>query len=148
MNKSTVLIIAVIYFASIVFISIFGMTSVVYNTVIPVTEISCLNESDKNTEVEYSGDKKLIKIKFESVGNVENLTGTMVQLNWRVLPDNASNKNVKFIYDQNTTRAEFIKDEGGNELGLILFLGKAVLNVRIMSTDGSRVYEDVVVWAY
>lgn len=148
MKKATLIFIAVIYCASIVVISLFGMKSVVYNEVIPVKSIECVNETDSRSEVTYSGDKKVIKVKYTEPGDAETLTGTMVQLIWRVYPDNASQKNVKFVYDENTTRAIFVKDEAENDLGLILFTGKVVLNVRIMATDGSRVYEDIVVWAY
>lgn len=147
MKKSTLIMIAIVYIASIVIISIFGMKSVVYNEVIPVTKIECLNVTDDKTEVEYDGDTKVISVQYKKPGNAENLTGTMVQLSWRVLPDNASNKKVKFVYNQ-TTRAEFVKDEAGNEVGLILFTGKVVLNIKIMSTDGTQVFEEIVVWAY
>ena len=147
MKKSTLIMIAIVYIASIVVISIFGMKSVVYNEVIPVTKIECLNVTDDKTEVEYDGDTKVISVQYKKPGNAENLTGTMVQLSWRVLPDNASNKKVKFVYNQ-TTRAEFVKDEAGNEVGLILFTGKVVLNIKIISTDGTQVFEEIVVWAY
>ncbi len=148
MKKATIILIAIVYLASIVIISIFGMKSVVYDEIIPVTEIQCLNKTDEKTEVTTSGNRKLIKVKYTTPGDAESLTGTMVQLMWRVLPDDATTKGVKFVYDENLTRATFVKDEAGNELGLILFTGKVVLNVRIMSTDGSRVYTDVTIWAY
>ena len=51
MKKSTLIMIAIVYIASIVLISLFGMKSVVYNEVIPVTKIECLNETDSKTEV-------------------------------------------------------------------------------------------------
>ena len=147
MKKSTLIMIAIVYIASIVIISIFGMKSVVYNEVIPVTKIECLNVTDDKTEVEYDGDTNVISVQYKRPGNAEILSGTMVQLSWRVLPDNASNKKVKFVHNQ-TTRAEFVKDEAGNEVGLILFTGKVVLNIKIMSTDGTQVFEEIVVWAY
>lgn len=148
MKKATMILIGIVYLASIVIISIFGMKSVVYNEIIPVSKIECLNETDSKSEVTDSGNKKIIKVKYTTPGNAETLTGTMVQLSWRVLPDNATTKNVKFIYDETLTRVKFIKDEKGNELGLILFTGKSMFDVRIMSTDGTRIYQDVTIWAY
>ena len=114
---------------------------------IPVTAIECLNKTEGKTQVKMDGDTKVISIKYDKPGNAETLTRTMVQLNWRVLPDNASNKKVKFVLSQ-SSRAQMIKDELGNDLGLIIFTGKVVLNVRIMSTDGTRIFEDLIVWAY
>lgn len=148
MKKITMILIGIIYIASIVIISIFGMKSVVYEELIPVSEIQCLNKSDDKTEVVESNNKKLIKVKYTTPGDAETLTGTMVQIVWRALPDNASNKNVKFVYNENLTRVNFIENERGEKLGLVLFTGKVVLDVRIMSTDGTRVYEEITIWAY
>lgn len=147
MKKSTLIMIAIVYIASIVLISLFGMKAVVYNEVIPVTKIECLNETDSKTEVYYSGDMKVIKVKFTEAGNAETLKGTMVQLTYRVLPDNASNKNIKYVYTENS-RVEFVKGEDGREVGLVLIKGQVVLKVKIMAMDGSKVYTEVVIWAY
>ena len=149
MKKATVILIGIIYLASIVIISIFGLKAVIYDEVIPVTSIECLNETDEKTEVKLDVDgNKIIKIKYEEPGDPETLTGTMVQLSWRVLPDNATNKEVRFVYNTNLTRVNFVKDENGRELGLILFTGKVVLDVSIVSTDGTKVIEKVTIWAY
>jgi len=72
----------------------------------------------------------------------------MLQLLWRVLPDNASNKEIRFVYNENLTRATFIKNNDGKELGLILFSGKVKLDLSIVSTDGTRVTEDITIWVY
>lgn len=147
MKKSTLVVIAIIYVASIVIISLFGMKAVVYNEVIPVTQIECLNQTDSNSEVYYSGDMKVIKVKFTEPGNAETLKGTMVQIVSRVLPDNASNKKVKYVHTENNN-VEFVKGEDGRDLGLVLIKGLVVLKVKIMATDGSKLYTEVVIWAY
>ena len=147
MKKSTLIMIAIVYIASIVLISLFGMKAVVYNEVIPVTKIECLNETDSKTEVYYSGDMKVIKVQFTEAGNAETLKGTMVQLTYRVLPDNASNKNIKYVYTENN-RVEFVRGEDDREVGLVLIKGQVVLKVKIMAMDGSKVYTEVVIWAY
>ena len=79
---------------------------------------------------------------------METLEGTMVQLIYRVLPDNATTKKVKFVYNETLTRIHFVKDEKGNDLGLVLFTGTGIFNVRIMATDGSQVYTDIVIDVY
>ncbi len=147
MKKWTLVVIAVVYIASIVFISLFGLKAVVYNEVIPVTAIECLNESDDKTEVYFSSDIKVIKVPFLKAGNIENLSGTMVQLTQRVLPDNASNKGVKYVYNDNEN-VEFVQGEDGRALGLVIIKGRVVLKVKIMAVDGSKVFTEVVIWAY
>lgn len=141
------IIIGIVYLASIVIISIFGMRSVVFNEIIPVSKIECINVTDDKINVSEENNVKIIKIKYDKPANTETNEGTMVQLEWRVLPDNATTKDVKFVYDS-SPRVTFATDEAGNEVGLILFTGKVVLPVKIMSTDGSRIYADVTIWAY
>ena len=151
MKKSTLIVIGIIYIASIVIISVFGMKAVVWDVVTPVTAIECLNETDDKSTVTINEDgNKLIKIKYEEPGKIENgiPTGTMLQLQWRVLPDNATNKQIRFVYNENLTRAEFVKMSDGSELGLILFTGKIKLDLSIVSTDGTRITEDIVIWVY
>ena len=150
MKKSTLIVIGIIYIASIVIISVFGLKAVVWDVVTPVTAIECLNETDDKCTVTEEDGKKFIKIKFDEPGKLENgvPTGTMLQLYWRVLPDNATNKEVRFVYNTELTRANFIKNNDGTELGLILFSGKIKLDLSIVSTDGTRVVEDIVIWVY
>lgn len=147
MKKSTLMIIFIIYFASIVLISVFGMRAIIHTEVVPVQKVECLNETDDKVNVEIEDGKKVIKVKFTTPGDEQTLSGTMVQLFWRVTPDDATDKAVEFIYTE-SPRVKFVEDASGNQLGLILFSGKIVLNVRIMATDGSRAYTDIVVWAY
>lgn len=150
MKKSTLIVIGIIYIASIVIISVFGLKAVVWDVVTPVTAIECLNETDDKCTVTEEDGKKFIKIKFQEEGKLENgvPTGTMLQLYWRVLPDNATNKEVRFVYNTELTRANFIKNSDGTELGLILFSGKVKLDLSIVSTDGTRVVEDIIIWVY
>ena len=115
MKKSTLIVIGIIYIASIVIISVFGLKAVVWDVVTPVTAIECLNETDDKCTVTEEDGKKFIKIKFDEPGKLENgvPTGTMLQLYWRVLPDNATNKEVRFVYNTELTRVNFIKNNDG-----------------------------------
>ena len=72
----------------------------------------------------------------------------MVQLLWKVSPDNATYKDVQFVYNRELENVTFVKDGDGNELGLMIFTGKCYCKLQIMATDGSRVKTNVVVWAY
>lgn len=148
MKKSTLLIILVIYVASIAVINFFGMKIKVYDEIVNVSAIECVNKTDKNCEVIEKTDKKILKVKFSEPANATDLTGTMLQLKWRVLPDNASNKKVQFVYDETNTRVKFYQDEYGSYTGLVLFSGPTMLDVKIMSTDGLRVTTSVLIWVY
>lgn len=148
MKKSTLILIIIIYIASIPIINLFGMNVKLYNEKVNVSHIECLNETDENCEVSESNGKKILKVKFTEKADPVNLTGTMLQLTWRVAPDNATKKDVTFNIKGNKSRIEMFKDAEGNETGLILFSGKAMVDIDIMSTDGTKVYTTVLVWAY
>lgn len=146
MKKINLIVIGIVFVASVVLISIFGMKIVIYNGVVPVTKIECLNQSDDKTTVSEISSGKLIKIKFTTPGNKTDLSGTILQLVYRVYPDNATNKKVKFVYNRELTRVQMATDENGNELGLFLFSGTCYFTVQIMATDGSGLYDTVTIW--
>ena len=148
MKKSTLVIIAIVYVASIIFISFFGMKYKVYNEFFPVTEILILNEKDERTYIgETSAGEMLIATPFTKPANKEDISGTMIQLMWKVVPDNATIKDVQFIYEENPL-VEFYETENGEKTGLVLFYGRTNIYVKIMSTDKRRIVTEVVLQAY
>lgn len=152
MKKSTLILILIIYIASIPIINLFGMNVKLYNEKVNVAGIECLNKTDEKCEVtENDNGKKILKVKFTEKADTSDpneLKGTMLQLEWRVAPDNATQKDVQFEYDKTNERVEFYKDKNGNETGLIFFYAKTMVDVKIKSTDGTKVYTEVLVWAY
>ncbi|MGN0961664.1 MAG: hypothetical protein ACI4PF_05670 [Christensenellales bacterium] len=148
MKKSTLILIMIIYVASIVVINFFGLNVKVYDEVINVTGLECINETDEKANVVIN-DKgiKEIRIKFSEPANIDTKTGTMYQLKTRVYPDNADNKNLKYVYAEHKN-VEFYKDGSGRETGLVLFYGTARLEVKIMSTDGQNIYTTIIFKCY
>ncbi len=150
MKKANIIIIAVIYIASVALISIFGMSATTLEPTVIVTEVVCLNESSNGIDVaevenEDGSTYTYIKVTYTSDGNAVDLTGTMLQLEWRVYPDNATTDDVKFVYTENDC-VTFHTDGNGKETGLIFFhdVEELILfQVKIQSTDGTKVYADV-----
>ena len=81
----------------------------IYNEIIPVTNILCLNTTSKNIEVSDDMDTTILKTKFTEPYNKNNNTGTMIQIYWKVEPDNATTKDVDFVFDENNSRIEMYK---------------------------------------
>ncbi len=147
MKKTTVIIVAICYLSAVALISFFGINTNVLDANIPVTQVLCINESDNSSIVEDMGDYTRIKVKFTTPGDMATATGTMVQLEWRVLPDDASNKDIIFVYSDNDN-VHFVTDGDGDELGLVLFYGTEVLDVKIQATDGTKIYANVRIIVY
>ena len=125
MKKSVLIVIGLVYIASILIIGFFGMRQVVYSNIIYVREIECINE-----EARDMGDYKMIIVDY-----IEGNTG--VQLSYRVTPDDATSKDVRFIYDENQTVATV------TDLGTVVFNSPGLIVVRIASTDGTIASETV-----
>lgn len=156
MKKSVVICIAIIFLASIVAINFFGMKTSVYNLVVPVESVECINitDRDRGITVTNKGDNgdKYIRLKFEQAcvkDENNNITtyGTMLTLIHKVYPENASEQKVKYIYSKRNS-FEFMQDGNGIENGMILFYSKASFDVQIMSIDGRQAYTTVSILVY
>lgn len=146
MKKSTLIVILIIYIGSIAIINFFGMSVKLYDKIINVQAVECINQSDSIAEVIQDTNKKIIKLKFDKSADIDNLQGTMLQLKWHVYPDNATTKDIQFVYDKNNNKVVFYKDESGRETGLMLFSGPTQIYVNIMSTDGTKKNTQILVW--
>ena len=89
MKKSVVIIIALIYIASIALVSFFGLQFKVFEEVIPVERIEIINDGQKYSESQ--GD--YIVIRPNEKGELR------LKIDYRVYPENASNTKVDFAYD-------------------------------------------------
>ena len=155
MKKSVMIIIGIIYVASIVVINFFGMKVFVYNKTIDVEQIVCRNKTDEekgivvSTFESYNGETgTAITIKFDKPANKNLMTGTMLQLDLRVLPDNATKKELSFTSTASEEEVEFFTDESGKQTGLILFYEPtSIFEVFVKSTDNSNVTLRLKIWA-
>lgn len=145
MRKINLIVTGIIFVAAVVLISVFGMRIVVYNGIVPVTKVECINQTNDKVTVEIDSYGKLIRVPFTTPGDEATLSGTMLQLEYRVYPDNATTKKVKYVYNRDLTSVKMITDEKGEELGLLLFSAPCYLTVKIMSTDGSELYDEVAI---
>lgn len=143
MKKSTLIIIALIYVASIVIVSMFGLNAVVYKTNIPVLSIECVNKDVGDVVVDDSQGVKIINIAFEEPGDIESLTGTVLQLEFRVLPDNATDKTYRFVYDREQYPQVLFYKVGDSETGAIVFTAPALLPLTIIANDNSGVQTEL-----
>ncbi|MGI5842412.1 MAG: hypothetical protein ACOX6H_03905 [Christensenellales bacterium] len=151
MKKSTLIIIGAVYILSILLVSLLGLKADVLNPKVSVTSIEIINQTDENWKV-YTGtdNLKVIEVKFTEPGRADtdgSIKGTYVQLFWRVLPDNATEKRVTIVKNTNSSNVEFVKDENGTDYGLILIKGKVYFTATINSVDGSGVSTTVTIHA-
>lgn len=129
MKKSIIILIGVIYVASIIFIGFFGMKISAYNQTVYVTGLECINE-----EVKVSNNKKSIIYTYkEDVAKEENV----YILAWKVYPENSSDKSVKFVYDTSSKVASVDSN------GRVWVNKKGVLTIQIVSQNNENVKEEI-----
>ena len=131
MKKSVVIIIALIYIASIALVSFFGLQHKVFEEVIGVERVEITNEGMKNSETH--GDYIVIRPNEQGERRI--------QINYHVYPDNATNTKVDFAYEQ-------VDYASVDEFGVVTFTSPGVLKVRIIATDGSNAEDTITIIAY
>ncbi len=131
MKKSVVILIAIIYVASIAIVSFFGMDFEIFDEVVYVTEVKLTNDGLKPGN-QNMGDY------YVFVRPDENGTYSY-QLEVSVLPSNASNKKVDYVYSENPAVSI-------DENGLVTFSGYTEpVTIYIVSTDGSNVKTSITI---
>lgn len=128
MKKSVVILILIIYIASIAFVGFFGMKMLSYNEVIKPEKVEITNTDLKQTK-DSEGDYKYIVI---DLGQTTSYT-----LEWKVYPENAS-QNVEFVYDKTSSVAQ-VTDWGG-----VSFNKKGTITIVVRASGGmSTIYARV-----
>ena len=165
MKKSTLILILVVYVASIVIINFFGMSVKVYDEEVAVSSVTCTNEDDPDNGVsitEGSSGTKTIVVDFvapafdidennepikDDEGNVIFKDGgTTLFLEVDVKPNNAWKKQVDYVYDQDNKNVCFHTDGTGRKTGMVLFYAPTMFYCTIESTDGRFIRTTVLIW--
>lgn len=135
MKKSVVILIAIIYIASIALVSFFGLQFKVFEEVIPVERVEITNEGQKQNDtlgsyviVNHEGDKE-----------------PRYQIKYHVYPENATETAVDFSFDATPAGCAEI-----DEFGVITFKnfekGKYfTVKVHVIATDGSNAEDTLTV---
>ena len=150
MRKSVLVMILVIYIASILFIGFFGMEATLFNEKLYVEKIVITNETCNDYSVHYLPNEDLTYITFFYNDSYEGdwesgLNPNTIILGFRVVPEDATNRAVAFSYDQN--------HEGGNpygsvtDNGIVRFKRWGTITVTISALDGSSAKTRVAVVA-
>lgn len=129
MKKSVILIIGIIYVASIVFIGFFGMKITAYNVTVYATKVECINE-----EATIQNDYKYIIAYYDETKPPEE---NVYQILWKVYPDDCTNKKVDFVYDQDSKIASV------DEFGRVWIKKSGIFYVTIQNTIKSTVTEKI-----
>ena len=139
MKKSVIVLIGVIYVLSIFLVSFLGLKIDVYNQTIYTTGLEITNELDDVTCKVSEENKQCVKedakgVKYAIVYYDDDLTNpTSFQISWRVHPDDASDKNVKFIYDVDSGVATV------NSFGTVIFKKRGTVTITVSTCDGTNI---------
>ena len=135
MKKSVVILIAVIYIASIALVTFFGLK---HNTFFEDKKVSEIHITNENVNYDMYG-KKYIVIFPDENGVIS------YQITYEVTPDDATNKEVDFVKDEQNTAATV------DENGLVTFgeitAPRSVI-VYVVAADGSNARDSIEITAF
>ncbi len=132
MKKSVVILIALIYIASVVLVSFFGLQFKVFEEVIPVERVEITNQGLKYSET--WGDYVVI---------TPNDKGELrYQIDYHVYPDNATENGVTYSFDASPEGCATI-----DEYGLVTFSKAGMIKVRVIAADGSNAEDTITIIA-
>ena len=132
MKKSVVILIAIIYIASIALVSFFGLQFKVFNEIIYSNKIEIINE---DIQINPNDGKPYAMAQKGEDGVWR------YQLKWRVYPDDVTNNAVTFSYDNQNNTVSI------DENGVVTFTKKGVVTIEILPQDGSNVSASLTIWA-
>ncbi len=136
MKKTTIVLIGLIYFVSIILVGVYGLQYKQFNQIVYATSVEVTNEPDTFVPDDFGNEIKTYKIyKNDETGLRQ------FQIDWRIEPiETVTNKNVKFIYE---------KDQGYtvSPTGLVEFSeGRRVANIKIVPEDGSDCFDVIKIY--
>ena len=121
MKKSVVILIALIFIASVVSVSFFGLQFKTFDEVVYVESIEIF---DENMKISDTGEQYVV-IRPDANGVRQ------YQINYRVYPDNATDSSVSYAYDTQNTNVSI------DENGVVTFKKSGVVTVQVIANDGS-----------
>ena len=141
MKKTVIIAIVVVYLASILVVNFFGLQMVVSSPTVYVDQI-VMNEIDHVGGAETwsapPDDDGLVSYRFRFVAGdytVDNLeyNPNVVKLDYVVLPEKATNKDVDILYPPEVADSIVVNKEEGT----ITFLKRVTVKITLLAKDGS-----------
>ena len=151
-----IIAIIIVYLASIVVVNFFGLKIKNFEGLVYVQDIECDVVVKRETETDVTkydnvanDDRVWYRMTFQPgdyTEEEENLAENpnVALIDYRVYPDNADNKRVKFLYDKEAAKGLCLVDE---DKSTILFLRKGGITITLESADGGGIHERIFVFA-
>ena len=133
MKKSVIILIALIYIASVVLVSFFGLQYKSFKEIVYTTGIELLNTDLKINE--ETGETYVVIRPDKETGERK------YQILYRVHPDNATDPGVSFAYDKQNTAVSI------DENGVVTFTKRGAVIVEIIAKDGSGAKATLTIYA-
>ena len=130
MKKSVVILIGIIYIASIALVGFLGIAFKEFDPVIPVEDVTITNTNLKYDPKTWG---KYTTIYPDKDGNLT------YQIEYKISPSNASNGEVDFLTDSTSVTI--------SETGLVTFSAPTIAKIKIIAKDGSALEDTITIIA-
>ena len=135
MKKTTIVLIGLIYFVSIILVGVYGLQYKQFNQIVYATSVEVTNPPEDYTVDEETGER--IKTYFVEKDKETGLR--LFQIDWRIEPiETVTNKDVKFKFvNPNVTISE---------TGLVQFSKRTAVTIEIVPADGSACSDKIIIF--
>ena len=137
MKKSVIILIAIIYVASIAIVSFFGLNFKSYNEKIYVSELKIVNEGVLYDE---EGNRYVV-IRPDSAGELK------YKIECKLTPEDATAQEIEYLYDHEIDYVT-IEADGSVIFDREKMGGRGAVSVTATSTDGTGVSDSITIYAF
>jgi hypothetical protein len=130
-KKAVIILIALIYIASVALVSFFGLQFKVFEEVIPVDRVEITNQVDDHNDT--WGD-------YVGITQPNEKGEVRYQINYHVYPENATNTEVSFSYQASPEDCATI-----DEFGVVSFTKPGMIKVFVITTDGGDAQDTITI---
>ncbi|MDR0934919.1 MAG: hypothetical protein LBM03_01265 [Erysipelotrichaceae bacterium] len=108
MKKAVITIVAIIYVAAILFVGFYGVNATFANVTVYVEKIECINEDrfdavgNQIVKIVHDEENNTTKIQILDLEQIYYEEGASYKIDWKVYPEDATDKNVEFKYEENS----------------------------------------------
>ncbi len=133
MKKSVVIAIGIVYIVAIIVVGLFGQKLHIYDPTIYAERVICQSEDYK----EYTEEEKEKRKADGCITKVGFSVGMKVELKCQVLPNNATYKELNYLYDQTQFNDEIVKLQVNEDYTASLtFYEDTTVTVTVKADDG------------
>ena len=141
MKKNVVLAIAVIYIIAVVAVGVFGISVRITDPIIYVEKVECVSDGYKS----YEGNPDKLAMGYDGYIMRAYSEGLEVVIHCTITPLEATNKDLEYIYDENSSTYDvFVNENDGTATVKFKRSGTAIITINAADGKGAGLRVEII----